>query len=97
MDSHDSTNPNGLKFSTPDRDNDNAIGLCTFGRKGAWWYNECTLTNLNGIYGNGDCLKLETCNFWYLLNKSFVGVKTSFMMVRRSEYKFYCASCSSSK
>lgn len=97
MDNHDRTNPNGQKFSTLDRDNDNAPARCTFGRKGAWWYNVCTLTNLNGEYGNGTCLSTETCNFWYLLSNSYVGVKTSFMMVRRLENQFYCALCPSSK
>uniref|UniRef100_K1QJJ8 Ficolin-2 n=1 Tax=Magallana gigas TaxID=29159 RepID=K1QJJ8_MAGGI len=97
MDNHGSTDPSGMKFSTIDRDNDNAPALCTFARQGAWWYNQCTLTNLNGIYGNGTCLTTETCNFWYLISSSYVGVKTSYIMVRRLENQFYCASCKSSK
>ncbi|XP_052694200.1 ficolin-2-like [Crassostrea angulata] len=97
MDNHGSTDPSGMQFSTIDIDNDNATGRCTFARQGAWWYNQCTLTNLNGIYGNGDCLTAEQCNFWYLISSSYVGVKTSYIMVRRLENQFYCAKCPSSK
>ncbi|XP_052694164.1 angiopoietin-related protein 1-like [Crassostrea angulata] len=97
MDNHGSTDPSGMQFSTIDIDNDNAPARCTFARQGAWWYNQCTLTNLNGIYGNGDCLTAEQCNFWYLISSSYVGVKTSYIMVRRLENQFYCAKCPSSK
>lgn len=83
IESHGTTNTNGNKFSTIDVDNDSAPGSCAVARKGAWWHNVCTWANLNGIYGNGTCLTLENCNFWYSLTNSFSGVKTSFMMVRR--------------
>nr|XP_034320056.1 microfibril-associated glycoprotein 4-like isoform X19 [Crassostrea gigas] len=97
MGSHESTDPSGMKFSIRDIDYGNAPAECTKGRLGAWWYNECTLTNLNGIYGNGLCLTHGYCNFWYPINDSFVGVKTSYMMVRRLENQFYCAKCLSSE
>jgi len=39
---------NGQKFSTKDRDNDNH--KCSISSKGAWWYNDCYDSNLNGVY-----------------------------------------------
>ncbi|KAL4234153.1 Angiopoietin-1-like [Mactra antiquata] len=42
---------NGAAFSTYDRDVDRRDhGNCAAGYHGAWWYNDCTYTNLNGQY-----------------------------------------------
>ncbi|XP_078329360.1 microfibril-associated glycoprotein 4-like [Crassostrea virginica] len=84
IESHETTNTNGYKFSTRDVDNDLAPSSCAVARKGAWWHNVCTWANLNGIYGyTGNCVTSGYCNFWYSLTSSFDGVKTSFMMIRR--------------
>eukprot|EP00117_Sycon_ciliatum_P019806 scpid59793/ scgid17836/ Tenascin-X; Hexabrachion-like protein len=43
---------NGHAFSTRDRDNDKKSGQCSVQFKGAWWYNACYHSSLNGVYGN---------------------------------------------
>ena len=49
------TNHNGLRFSTKDQDNDASKQNCATDRaiQGAWWYNDCRTSNLNGVYRNG--------------------------------------------
>jgi len=37
---------NGMKFSTPDQDNDNNVGQCNGGFAG-WWFNTCARSLLN--------------------------------------------------
>ncbi|PSN46646.1 hypothetical protein C0J52_07086 [Blattella germanica] len=45
----------GMKFSTYDMDHDNwHDGNCAESHTGAWWYNGCDTSNLNGRYLNGD-------------------------------------------
>ena len=44
---------NGYQFSTKDRDNDNYGGNCVVMYHGAWWFNSCHYSNLNGKYLNG--------------------------------------------
>ncbi|XP_033883716.3 tenascin-N [Acipenser ruthenus] len=41
----------GRNFTTIDRDNDIALSNCAFTHRGAWWYKNCHLANLNGQYG----------------------------------------------
>uniref|UniRef100_A0A4Q8K602 U24-Liphistoxin-Lsp1a_1 n=1 Tax=Liphistius sp. SGP-2016 TaxID=1905180 RepID=A0A4Q8K602_9ARAC len=44
----------GRMFSTKDRDNDeDERGACALVFKGAWWYNKCHKSNLNGLYLKG--------------------------------------------
>ena len=43
-----------MEFSTYDEDRDNDDGNnCAVTYKGAWWYNACHYSNLNGAYLNG--------------------------------------------
>nr|XP_049608492.1 fibrinogen C domain-containing protein 1-like [Syngnathus scovelli] len=47
----------GMKFSTKDRDQDTSNNLhCANYWKGAWWYDACYSSNLNGLYkATGTC------------------------------------------
>ena len=38
---------NGMKFSTPDNDNDNHGGNCAAVRNSGWWHNSCTWVDIN--------------------------------------------------
>ena len=38
---------NGMKFTTPDNDNDRRSGNCAARYKNGWWYNDCFNININ--------------------------------------------------
>uniref|UniRef100_A0AAY4A6K3 Tenascin N n=1 Tax=Denticeps clupeoides TaxID=299321 RepID=A0AAY4A6K3_9TELE len=42
----------GRSFSTVDSDNDLALSNCALMHRGAWWYKNCHLANLNGKMGD---------------------------------------------
>ena len=56
----------GMKFSTKDQDNDHLPTLhCAQDEKGAWWYNGCSLSNLNGQYfRDGDTKNTSSGIIW---------------------------------
>ena len=45
---------NGMKFSTPDNDNDKSGGDCSATYKSGWWYNNCYYININRQPPNGE-------------------------------------------
>ena len=44
----------GMKFSTPDNDNDKNSGNCAASYNSGWWYNSCYWININGQSPNGN-------------------------------------------
>ena len=76
---------NGLMFSTRDKDNDNTTDYkCAERYHGAWWYNRCLKSNLNGVYMSGiDHILGDGINWktWRGFNYS---LKTTDMKIRRA-------------
>ena len=54
----------GSAFSTKDRDNDNSSHNCANVVKGAWWFNSCLNSNLNGVYLHGQHSKTWEGVLW---------------------------------
>lgn len=42
----------GQSWTTVDNDNDIALSNCALSHRGAWWYKNCHLVNLNGNWGD---------------------------------------------
>ena len=71
---------NSMAFSTKDRDHDNGSGNCAVGF-GAWWYNNCFHSNLNGKYlGN----KLDDRGIRWYHFRNRLSLKFSEMKLRPS-------------
>ncbi|XP_063915103.1 ficolin-1-like [Zophobas morio] len=74
----------GMKFSTRDKDNDNYSGACATEYTGAWWYNSCLWSNLNGQYLRGQ-VKPEFNHkgmIWSTFHGSNYSLRKARMMVR---------------
>ena len=63
---------NGYKFTTKDNDNDARSNNCAVVYTGAWWYNNCHNSNLNGHYG--DTVLSQDVN-WYNIRIRFAEMK----------------------
>ena len=77
---------NGMQFSTYDRDNDRHVGNCASSYNGAWWYNSCHYSNLNGLYledvSNSDGI---TWHYFNTTTPSWRTLRYSEMKLRRSD------------
>jgi len=69
----------GVRFSTPDQDNDSAPRRsCALQRQGAWWYNSCAIADLNAPYPSSPRGGLR----WGRRNDIFYYVRSSEMKIR---------------
>ena len=70
---------NNMAFSTKDRDNDSDSGSssCAVRSTGAWWYNSCQYSNLNGQYrgDKNDGRGVRWYHFRSLLSLKFTEMK----------------------
>ena len=77
------TRHNGRPFSTYDRDNDGASSAnCAERYKGAWWYESCHTSNLNGLYHRGSHSSFADGVNWYTWKGHYYSLKFTEMKVR---------------
>ncbi|XP_017468665.1 PREDICTED: angiopoietin-4 isoform X1 [Rhagoletis zephyria] len=75
----------GSKFSTFDNDNDGCVDCnCAQSRNGAWWYNWCDMSNLNGKYfsQNYNATPLYEGMYWNEFRGPTYSLKAVRMMIR---------------
>ena len=73
---------NGQSFSTKDRDNDRASSrFCAQSYSGAWWYQDCIHSNLNGIHYDSAVAKTNGV-VWYHWKTKHESLKKSEMKLR---------------
>ncbi|XP_019853438.1 PREDICTED: fibrinogen C domain-containing protein 1-like [Amphimedon queenslandica] len=75
---------NGRKFSTKDNDNDASTGSnCAQSYTGAWWYNHCHQSNLNGHYFNTSTNNAQGIT-WLRWKSAHISLKFSEIKTRRN-------------
>uniref|UniRef100_A0A3Q0S7Y2 Angiopoietin-like 7 n=1 Tax=Amphilophus citrinellus TaxID=61819 RepID=A0A3Q0S7Y2_AMPCI len=78
---------NNTNFSTMNKDNDKCVDDCASQRKGGYWYNCCTDSNLNGVYYRyGDHLKNTDGITWYGWHGRNYSLKKVEMKVRPVDF-----------
>ena len=72
----------GMAFTTKDSDNDRYDGgNCATNYKGAWWYDDCLLSNLNGPYHRG-IVNSWSGVVWYYWGKNSNSLKFTEMKIK---------------
>ncbi|XP_076115693.1 ficolin-2-like [Mytilus galloprovincialis] len=74
---------NGHRFSTKDSDNDNHPNHCATMFPGAWWFNYCVTSDLNGQYFQKTPDSAHRGVYWRSWKGSNYSLKSSLMMMRR--------------
>ena len=72
----------GQPFSTKDQDNDSSSTNCAVSFKGAWWYEGCHYSNLNGLYHQGKHSSYADGVNWYHWKGYYYSVKRAEMKIR---------------
>ena len=74
----------GKMFSTKDKDNDNSVGNCAEFKQGAWWYDNCNDSNLNGFYHTDNPTTNRTGISWRRWKGHNHSLKSTTMKIRRA-------------
>uniref|UniRef100_F7ANP9 Angiopoietin like 7 n=2 Tax=Monodelphis domestica TaxID=13616 RepID=F7ANP9_MONDO len=78
---------NNTAFSTKDKDNDKCLDNCVQLRKGGYWYNCCTDSNLNGIYyRHGEHNQHPDGITWYGWHGSSYSLRKVEMKIRPEDF-----------
>ena len=72
----------GYPFSTKDRDNDSGTVNCAARFKGAWWYDDCHQSNLNGLYHRGRHSSNADGVNWYYWKGYYYSAKRAEMKLK---------------
>ncbi|XP_068711510.1 microfibril-associated glycoprotein 4-like isoform X2 [Montipora foliosa] len=72
----------GALFSTKDSDNDSWNRSCALHFKGAWWYEACHDSNLNGFYHHGSHSSFAVGVNWKAWKEYYYSVKKAEMKIR---------------
>ena len=80
------TRHNGMQFSTKDRDHDIWTSNCATSFSGAWWYENCHHSNLNGRYLKGSHKSSANGVNWYHFKGHHYSLKKTEMKVRPLAY-----------
>ena len=76
---------NGMKFSTQDVDNDLNSGNCAQYFHGAWWFNTCRHSHLNGKYLRDRHSQAWEGTFWRDFKPNYYSYKVAEMKVGRDQ------------
>ena len=74
---------NGMRFTTRDNNNDQYENNCAERYTGAWWYNNCYYSSLNGRYFNSSTNNVQRI-IWYRWKNAYISLKFSEMKTRRN-------------
>ncbi|XP_049295100.1 microfibril-associated glycoprotein 4-like [Anopheles funestus] len=72
-----------MPFTTKDKDNDIFTLNCAQQNTGAWWYDNCHDSNLNGQYLNGPTALYGKGMSWKTFRELAYSLKSTLMMIRR--------------
>ena len=77
----------GMSFTTKDQDNDNHGDYnCAIKFKGAWWYEKCHHSNLNGLYHRGHHSSDADGVNWYHWKGHHYSLKRTEMKIRPVDF-----------
>ena len=74
-----------MKFTTRDNDNDNDPSNCASIFIGAWWFNYCFDSHLNGAYYHDPAVIFARGIIWYHWKGYYYSLKFSEMKTRRNK------------
>ena len=73
----------GQSFTTMDRHNDRSSINCAVFANGAWWYDMCLETNLNGLYYTENPTPKWNGITWTRWKGNYYSLKSTTMKVKR--------------